>query len=161
MPIYDLSRPFKVNSFKEWSAKLIEQKKTVKLETIGKKRTIDQNALHWLWMTAIEKETGNSKNEMHLLYRANFLAKPDDYITTIIIPDLWYKCKLKIKFFQYFKGLEDIIDIISESTTMQDKKNMAQFEDKVKRHAMDSMGIMLLTKDEKGYIDFINELSNR
>ena len=159
MPIYDLTNNYKVQCFNEYVASLKKKGRTVKLEVVTRKRTLDQNALHWYWLKVIEKETGNKSIEMHMLYRANFLPKTDEYITEIIRPELWAKIKVRIKSFHYFKGLEDIIDVISESTASQetDTKKMMYFMDNIKHHAKEAMGILLLTKKEEGYPEFINE----
>src|SRR5665811_2051765 len=94
--IYDLSNPYKLQSAQEYFKKLSLSKSIIEIKKRAKKRTIDQNSLYWLWLTCIEKETGNDKNEFHLLYRANFLPKEDSYITEIIIPKLWERVKIRI-----------------------------------------------------------------
>ena len=40
-----------------------------------KKRTLDQNALMWLWFTCIERETGTDKNDIHDYYCMLFLRR--------------------------------------------------------------------------------------
>ena len=40
-----------------------------------KKRTLDQNALMWLWFTCIEIETGTHKQIVHDYYCTHFLRK--------------------------------------------------------------------------------------
>ncbi|MDR1222355.1 MAG: hypothetical protein LBL07_05695, partial [Tannerella sp.] len=40
-----------------------------------KKRTLDQNALMWLWFTCIERETGTDKNDVHDYYCMLFLRR--------------------------------------------------------------------------------------
>ena len=40
-----------------------------------KKRTIDQNALFWLWMECISQETGTDKNDIHDYYCMLFLRR--------------------------------------------------------------------------------------
>lgn len=157
MPIYDTSNNYKLQSATEYFKNLVEKKAVIKIEKVAQKRTIDQNALYWLWLTCIEKETGNNKNEFHLLYRANFLAKEDSYITKIIIPSLWERTKIRINAFDYFKGLEDIISIISFSTTDQDTAQMTTYLDKIKDHANNSMGILLLNMQDKLFVEFYNE----
>jgi len=36
-------------------------------------RSTDQNALYWLWLTCLERETGNDKNDLHDHFREVFL----------------------------------------------------------------------------------------
>lgn len=38
------------------------------------KRSIDQNSLYWLWLTCIEQETGNDRNDLHDFFKAKFLG---------------------------------------------------------------------------------------
>lgn len=154
---FDLKNPYKKQSAIEYFDKLIEKESFIELRTIQKKRTVDQNSLYWLWLACIERETGNAKDIMHLLYRANFLCVPDEKIIKIIIPGLWEKCKIRINCFDYFKGLEDIISIISKSTTGLDKAEMAAYLDRIKDHANQTFDIRLMTLEEKGFDDFYNE----
>jgi hypothetical protein len=37
------------------------------------KRSIDQNALYWMWLTCIEQETGNEKNDLHFHFKGEYL----------------------------------------------------------------------------------------
>ena len=37
-------------------------------------RSVSQNALYWLWLTCIEKETGNDKIDLHEYFKQEFLG---------------------------------------------------------------------------------------
>ena len=74
-----------------------------------------------------------------------------------MLPELWEKVKVRINSFHYFKGLDDIINIISYSTAEQDTKGMTIYLDKIKDHASKEMNILLLNRDEKSFLDFYNE----
>ena len=50
-------------------AYIIHAKKEVK------RRTINQNALMWLWFTCIEIETGTDKNDVHDYYCTRFIRR--------------------------------------------------------------------------------------
>lgn len=39
-----------------------------------KKRTNNQNALYWEWLSVIANETGHDKDELHTLFRRKFLT---------------------------------------------------------------------------------------
>jgi len=39
------------------------------------KRNIHQNKLYWLWLTCLEAETGNDKNDLHEFFKDKFLKK--------------------------------------------------------------------------------------
>ena len=53
----------------------IDLKKSYTVEITEKKvrRSIPQNSLLWLWLTAIEHETGNDRNDLHEFFKAKFL----------------------------------------------------------------------------------------
>lgn len=36
-------------------------------------RTISQNSLYWLWLTCIEEETGNDRNDLHDFFKYKFI----------------------------------------------------------------------------------------
>jgi len=46
----------------------------VKIKKKHWQRSVSQNALYWLWLTCIEKETGNDKNNLHEFFKAKFLG---------------------------------------------------------------------------------------
>ena len=127
MKTFDLSKKHKVTEFEQYTSKCIEKKKKIKIEDLKPIRNNDQNGLYWLWLTALEKESeiGYLKEHFHYLFRAKYLPKDDERIEKIIIPELWSRLKTRISEFIHFKGIEEIIDIISYSTTEQDQK---QFE---------------------------------
>ena len=47
---------------------------TVELLTDDELRTLDQNSLYWLWLTAISNYFGNSKYEQHKIFKRKFLS---------------------------------------------------------------------------------------
>jgi len=55
--------------------KRLDLSKTYTVEITEKrvKRTISQNALYWLWLTCIEFETGNNKNDLHEHFKHEYL----------------------------------------------------------------------------------------
>jgi RPA family protein len=154
---YDLSNPFKAECAQQYLNDLITKKCHIELREMKGKRNLDQNGLYWVWLTCIQEETGMLKDEVHCLYRAMFLPKMDEYITNIIRPELWNKLKPLINQFHYFKGLSDIIDIISESSTEQDEKQFTEYLNKIKVHARANMGVILVNLEEKNFIEFYKE----
>jgi hypothetical protein len=46
---------------------------TVEIRLRKGRRTLDQNALLWLWLTCISQETGNDKDAMHEYFKQKFL----------------------------------------------------------------------------------------
>lgn len=51
------------------------------VEVLQKKynRSISQNSLYWLWLTCIEFETGNNRDELHEIFKRKFLD-PEEII---------------------------------------------------------------------------------
>ena len=47
---------------------------TVELLTDDELRTLDQNSLYWLWLTAIGNHFGNAKDEQHKIFKRKFLS---------------------------------------------------------------------------------------
>lgn len=52
----DLSKPYTIT---------ISQRKA--------RRSVDQNALMWLWLTCIESETGNDRNDLHEYFKRKYI----------------------------------------------------------------------------------------
>lgn len=157
MERYNLNNGYKKQLFLEAVDRYIKEGITVLLKPIKPRRTINQNSLYWVWMNCLQVENGIDRTHTHLLFRAMFLPKPDEKIVKIIYLDLWVKVKDKINSFQYFKGLEDIINIISESTTDQDTKQMSEFMGKIQDYCNVNMGIKLLSLKDIAFNDFYNE----
>lgn len=154
---YDLSKEFKINAAQEYFNKLKDKKCFIELREIKVKRSLDQNSLYWVWLTCIQEETGNDKNECHCLYRGLFLPKSDEYIEKIIRPELWLKLKLLINQFHYFKGLNDIINVISEHTPEQDTGLFSEYLKKIQIHARANFNIILLNLEDKHFFEFYKE----
>jgi len=133
---------------------LIKKEAVIELREIKGRRTLDQNALYWLWLTVIEVETGNEKEHLHLLYRAKFLRFSDEYVTRYIYPHIWEKIKKFVDIFQYFDDLEMIIDAISYSTTQLDTRQFTEYLENIRDHAAKNMGMHLVTLEEKGFYEF-------
>lgn len=49
------------------------KKVIVEIELEKSKRSLDQNALYWLYLGVIEKETGNLATDLHELFKRKFL----------------------------------------------------------------------------------------
>lgn len=49
------------------------KKVVIEIELEKAKRSLDQNALYWLYLGVIEKETGNLATDLHELFKRKFL----------------------------------------------------------------------------------------
>ena len=95
-------------------------------------RTNDQNALYWLWLTCLEHETGNDKNDLHDYFREEFLQV--NYI--------------------YVFGKEKKV---LESTKTQNTIKMKNYLDKIQAFASSELGVILPNPEDRHFEDFINQ----
>lgn len=107
----------------------------VTIERYVEPRTINQNALMWLWFTCIEQETGTDKQDVHDYYCNKFLRRRS-----------------------FFNGAENIV---SGSTSRLNTVQMTDFLNKVKSDAAAELGITLPLPSDLYYQEFINEYKNR
>lgn len=52
----------------------LNKKYSVEVTEKRVRRTISQNSLYWLWLTAIEFETGNERNDLHEFFKTQYLT---------------------------------------------------------------------------------------
>lgn len=142
---------------REYLEKLIEKGVRVDITEKKGRRSLDQNALYWLWLTCVSEETGYTKEDLHLMYRAKYLQRDETYITKIIYTELWEKVKIRINQFEIFKGLDEIINIISYSTTEIDTKQFTDYMESIRDHAAQTWGVRLLTMDEEQFEYFYEQ----
>jgi len=91
-----------------------------------RKRSLDQNALYWLWLTIIEEITGNEKEDLHCYFKETYLKK--EYI----------------KIF----GSKINKDI---STTNLDTKQFTEYLKKIDIFANTELNIILPHPDDKNF----------
>ena len=154
---YDLKSEFKTNSADEYYAKLKEKKAYIELREIKLKRKLDQNGLYWLWLTCIQQETGMYKDELHVLYRAKFLRRSDDYVEKVIKPNVWNRIKEISEQFLFRTEMREIIDLISKSTTELEIDQFASYLNKIKDHAKNNFNVVLLNLEESQFNEFYKE----
>jgi len=53
---------------------------SIKITQKRGKRSIDQNALYWMWLTCIEQETGNERNDLHEYFKRYILGAKEELI---------------------------------------------------------------------------------
>ena len=107
----------------------------VTIERYTEPRTLNQNALMWMWFTCIEQETGTPKQDVHDYYCNLFLRR-----TAVI------------------KGRETVI---AGSTSKLNTLQMTDFLNKVKADAATELGITLPLPQDRFYQEFINEYKYR
>lgn len=93
------------------------------------KRSISQNNLYWLWLTCIEQETGNDKDDLHDYFRMKFLGAEELDVFG-----------------------ERLVRIVS--TTKKDTLQFKQYLDKIQLFALLELKITLPNPDDKYWSDF-------
>lgn len=104
----------------------------VVIERYTEPRTLNQNALMWLWLKCIEDETGTSSMEAYNHYCKKFLAYVNEW------------------------G-EEVYNTSSHLNT----KQMAEFMQNIQADAAAELGISLPLPDDLYYQEFINEYKYR
>jgi hypothetical protein len=108
----DLSRPYTVE---------IVQRKA--------KRSIDQNRLYWMWLTCIETETGNDRNDLHEYFKQKFI-QPE---TVVIFGETQTK----------------------HTTTDKSTAQFKEYLDKIQAFAASELAITLPDPDDKHWEEFV------
>ena len=99
--------------------------------TIARKkepRSVEQNALMWLWFTCIESETGTPRQDVHDYYCRKFLRKNINW-----------------------NGRNEVV---VEGTSKQTKERMTVFLNQVQADASTEFGITLPNPDDRYFEDF-------
>lgn len=102
-----------------------------KLYKKRKKRSLDQNALMWLWLTALEvdSETGYTKEEWKDIFQSEYCPRTMIYVG------------------------ENKIEKV-KSTSQLNTKEFADFLNRIQHFAYHELGISLPTPDDKRYDEF-------
>jgi len=66
-------RPDNQRNWLDFIEKNNGKKVIIEIELEKSKRSLDQNALYWLYLGVIEKETGNLATDLHELFKRKFL----------------------------------------------------------------------------------------
>lgn len=156
---FDLKNTYKVQCAKEYLEKLIERKSWIELREMREPHSVDAHRLYFLWLNCIAKEMAMDKDELHYLYRATFLRKDEQYIESILKDGLWPKIKRQVDDFKFFPGMNIVIDIISESTSLlnQDSAQFSEYLKKIQKHARVKFNVILLNKEDQNFRDFYRE----
>lgn len=71
------------------------------------KRSTSQNALYWLWLDIVADETGNSRDELHDVFRAKFLPVAEHEVLGVVVRELPTTTKLSTdQFTTYLNQIE-------------------------------------------------------
>jgi hypothetical protein len=134
---FSINSDFDKLAVKQHIDKLPENKRyTIEITQKRENRTLDQNALYWLWLTCIEQETGNSKEDIHYYCKDNFLPKKEMTIAGEVV-------------------------YIPESTTKKDTKQFSDYMNEVQVFAASELGIILPDPQDLIFESFYNEYKDR
>lgn len=131
--IFNRQQAFEAKAF---VMQILESGKEVLIREFKKPRSLKQNRLLWLWLTCIEKETGNERNWLH-----------DHYVDKFLVPETY--------------TLRDITGKAIKTMTRRahtsglDTLNMKIFLDKVKLDAEEEFpGLVLLNPEDQNFKHF-------
>ena len=124
---YDLKT--EANEAKEYLLKLIDKNCVVEITKKLKKRTVNQNSLYWLWLTCIEHETGNDKDDLHEFFKNKWIISENKEV------------------------LGEYINI-KPSTTKLDTVKFKQYLDKIQIFASTELSISLPNPEDKAFEEF-------
>lgn len=103
---------------------------TLEIKKKVKKRTVDQNALMWMWFTCIEDETGTLKQDVHDYY-----------------------CKMFLRRIIVINGKEETV---VRTTSKLNTAEMTVFLNKIQADAASEFGIRLPSPDDLYFNSFTN-----
>jgi hypothetical protein len=101
----------------------------VKITKKRAKRSINQNSLYWMWLTCIEQETGNDKDDLHLFFKNKFIG-------------------------QKYVYLGDHESLVTISTTKLNTAKFKQYLDKVQMFANAELNISLPNPEDLQFEQF-------
>ena len=96
-------------------------------------RSLKQNSLYWVWLTYIEMETGQEKDDLHSFFKERFLKSE----------------KIEILNHSYLK---------TQSTTALNTKEFTEYLDKIQLF-MSEQGYTLIYPDDERFNDFIQTIN--
>ena len=158
---YDLKKSFKAEAAQEYFAKLITKKAYIELREIKLKRKLDQNGLYWVWLSCLQNETEIDKHELHYLFRAHFLPKPEGEIIEVLQVPFYQQLKRIISGFKYVPGMNEVIDVISYSTTDLDIAQFAAYLTQIKEFSRVNFNVVLLNLEDEHFMEFYKEYGFR
>ena len=129
----------------------INGKQLVTTQKFKLDRSAEQNALMWKWLTVIGNELGNTKDEMHEIYKEKYL------ISIFVRDDPGYAAMAAaIKQLRY-QSNTDYQDIRKQvikmtSTTKCNVKQMREYLTDIKQHASSELNITLPLPELRGLI---------
>ena len=134
--ILRISYPSDKQKVIEYVSRLPDKKYIVKIELKREIRSLPQNKLMWMWLTCIEQETGNDKNDLH------------DYFKSLWLP---------VKQVNVLgKTIEKTV-----STSELDSKQFTDYLERIQQFANIELGIVLPQPEDLHFAEFYQEYSNR
>lgn len=101
------------------------------IKRAGERRTIDQNALMWMWFACISEDTDTPSQDIHDYYCKKFLSR------RVVVGN--------------------ITDDVCRGTSGLSKAEFSQFLDRVQADAASEWGIMLPTPEDRAFEMFYQQ----
>jgi len=126
---YNLNNPMDKERFKARCNQLYKKGGVVELNKPKKKRSVDANALMWVYLNFIALETGNDSQDLHEAFKGMFLQSK-----TI--------------------DLGDRQETVKASTAKLDSQEFSLYLEKVKIFAADELGVYLPSREDALFDEF-------
>ena len=101
-----------LNKAIEYLRPIFEKGKAVSISEVKERRSLDQNALYWLWLTCIENEQGQDKDDLHEYFAKKYLPMVEKKVFETIIYSKGSTKKLNTAEFKHYL---DKIQVFSSS----------------------------------------------
>ena len=154
---FDSNNAYKKQVAISYFRDLIKKKAWIEINELKVPNTISFRRLEWVWLTAIEKQTGHDKNELHYLYRALFLQRDRDLIESSLKPDTIKAIDKYVYGFCYFNELPQFVNLVSKSTSELSDAEYIKYLKEIQKHARVKFGVILLNLKDKAFADFYRE----
>ena len=133
---------------------------SLKLFVRRKKRTITQNSLYWIFCTFVANNHAqfNNKNEVHYLFRANFLQRENNEKNlNLLNAGASMVIMSNALNFNYTAQLPLIIDFFSYNTKELNSVMFGKYLKEIANFCSDNLDLRLVFPDDDNWQDFFNE----
>lgn len=119
---------------KERLEKHIKEGSNLEMRKVPLKRSTDANALYWLWLTCLQDETGENKDQFHKFFKAKYIGTTEEEIFGLLVTS-------------------------EPTTTDKSRKYFWEFMQQVKSEAASDFGVRLPLPKDQGFQEFYEKYS--
>lgn len=107
----------------------------IKIDAVRPIRSLPQNALYWLWLTAISQETGNAKDDLHEFFAKKFLPMQEAKVFGKIIYKKTSTTELDTAMFkQYLDKIQIFASVEGIELPNPDDKHFEEFKEHYEKY---------------------------